>query len=108
MSYQRCRWYDFYPRLAFAFKLLSLAPGGMRKNAIRELQRLLDEQWGLPDEMAAFRSGSVPRTPAVSGKRWYDADPEAMRTVELLKNSPDQMKKRVADLLLAFLALKSA
>lgn len=100
MSYQLCRWYDPYPRLAFALKLLYLAPGAVQTRASRELQRFIEEQWGAPHARKALQEIKV----TSRGNRWYDEDPETAQTVELLKNSPEFLKSRVADTLLEILA----
>ncbi len=100
MSYQLCRWYDPYPRLAFALKLLYLAPGAVQARASRELQRFIEEQWGASHARKALQEIKA----TSGGKRWYDEDPETAQTVELLKNSPEFLKSRVADTLLEILA----
>ncbi len=104
MSYQLCRWYDPYPRLAFALKLLYLAPGGVQAKVARELQRFLEEQWGTSQARKALQEV---RSKA-RGNRWYDEDYETAQTVELLKNSPESLKSRVADTLLEILVAQSA
>lgn len=99
MSYQLCRWYDPYPRLAFALKLLYLAPGALQVQASRELRDFLTEQWGAKHtEQVLQELKSKER-----GKRWYDEDLETAHTVELLKTSPAFLKSRVADTLLEIL-----
>lgn len=99
MSYQLCRWYDPYPRLAFALKLLYLAPGALQNRASKELQHFLDEQWGTAaTERVRYESAAKPK-----GQRWYDEDRDTAQTVELIKNSPEALKSRVADTLLAIL-----
>lgn len=103
MSYQLCRWYDPYPRLAFALKLLSLAPGSMRTEATRHMRRFLVEQWDTPQVRKALLEIKVKR----QGKRWYDADEETAQTVELLRRSPEYLKGRVADTLLEILGAES-
>jgi hypothetical protein len=99
LSYQLCRWYDPYPRLAFALKLLYLAPGGLQVRASKELRRFLTEQWGavhIEKMLQGFKS-------RLNGKRWYDEDVETAQTVELLRQSPEFLKSRVADTLLEIL-----
>ena len=104
MSYQLCRWYDPYPRLAFALKLLYLAPGPVQTKVARELQHFLEDQWGTPQARKALNEV---RSKA-KGNRWYDEDYETSQTVELLKNSPESLKSTVADTLLAILMAQSA
>ncbi|MCE3236657.1 MAG: hypothetical protein K0Q50_2848 [Vampirovibrio sp.] len=104
MSYQLCRWYDPYPRLAFALKLLYLAPGAVQVKAARELQRFMEEHWETSQARKAIQEIKV----TSRGKRWYDEDPETFQTVELLKNSPEFLKSRVADTLLEILSSDSA
>lgn len=100
MSYQLCRWYDPYPRLAFALKLLYLAPGNLQAKVAQELRSFLDEQWGTQhtERLLYETLGKRP------GNRWYDEDLETAHTVELIKNSPDTLKTTVADTLLAILS----
>jgi hypothetical protein len=95
MSYQLCRWYDPYPRLAFALKLLYLAPQTLKARATRELISYLDEQlgWDLVEASLPIRGG-----------RWYDEDQQTAQAVELLRNSPESLKSRAADALLEILA----
>ena len=104
MSYQLCRWYDPYPRLAFALKLLYLAPGPMQNKASRALLSFLDEQWEAPQARRAFQEMRSKPT----GKRWYDEDYDIYQTVELLKNSPEPLKSRLAEKLLEILMAQSA
>ncbi len=93
MSYQSCRWYDPYPRLAFALKLLYLAPNDLQARAAQELQMFLQEHWGMQEAHVQL-----------PGKRWYDEDRRTAQTVELIKNTPEALKTRVADKLLAILS----
>ena len=100
MSYQLCRWYDPYPRLAFALKLLYLAPGTVQVKVAREVQHFLEEQWGSSHARKAIQEVKT----KAKGKRWYDEDLQTAQTVELLKNSPEFLKSRVADTMLEILA----
>ncbi|WP_373532353.1 hypothetical protein [Vampirovibrio sp.] len=104
MSYQPCRWYDPYPRLAFALKLLYLAPGAMRIHVFRQAQRFLMEQWDTPQLRSVLLGTDI----KAKRNRWYDQDPETAQTVELLKNSPDFLKSLVADNMLKVLLAESA
>lgn len=104
MSYQLCRWYDPYPRLAFALKLLYLAPGAVQVKAARELQRFMEEHW----ETSHARKVLQEIRTTSRGKRWYDEDQETFQAVELLKNSPEYLKSRVADTLLEILSSDTA
>jgi hypothetical protein len=99
VSYQLCRWYDPYPRLAFALKLLYLAPGALQTRASRELRHFLAEQWGATPTEKILRELKANSR----GQRWYDEDMETAHTVELLKSSPEFLKSRVADTLLGIL-----
>ena len=96
MSYQPCRWYDPYPRLAFALKLLYLAPGSVQVRAARHVKRFLEEQWDNPQASKAFLQLKFQS----NGKRWYDEDGETAQAVELLRKSPEYLKSRAADTLL--------
>lgn len=104
MSYQPCRWYDPYPRLAFALKLLYLSPGPTQVAVVRQVQRFLVEQWDAPQVSQVLQDIRVRN----SGNRWYDQHEETAQTVELLKNSPDFLKSRVAENLLQVLMAESA
>ena len=104
MSYQLCRWYDPYPRLAFALKLLYLAPGHVQTKVARELQGFLEGEWGTAQARKALQEVRS----KTKGNRWYDEDYETSQTVELLKNSPESLKSRVADTLLEILMAQSA
>lgn len=104
MSYQPCRWYDPYPRLAFALKLMSLAPGAVRARAAGQLRRSIVEAWDTPQARNALLGIKI----KANGGRWYDVDQETAQAVELLKNSPDFLKSRVADTLLEMLMAESA
>lgn len=105
MSYQLCRWYDPYPRLAFALKLLYLSPSYVQTNVARELMRFMEEQWGMAQVRKVLKEL---RTTPTKGNRWYDEDHETAETVELMKNSPEYVKSRVADTLLEILMAQSA
>lgn len=104
MSYQLCRWYDPYPRLAFALKLLYLAPGALQVHASRELRRFLTDQWGATHTEKVLKD----LTSKTKGQRWYDEDLETAQAVELLKSSPEFLKSRVADTLLEILCAEQA
>ena len=95
MSYQSCRWYDPYPRLAFALKLMYLAPRQLKMRAMKELVEYLDEHLG---------QDSLTRQGLNRKNRWYDEDQQAAIAVELLKQSPESVKTRAADALLAILS----
>lgn len=76
----------------------------MQNRAARELQRFMDEQWGPAEaEKVRFHAAEQPR-----GKRWYDEDLETAQAVELIKNSPEALKSRVADTLLEILTADCA
>lgn len=104
MSYQLCRWYDPYPRLAFALKLLYLVPGHVQTKVARELRGVLEQEWGVAQARKALQEVRA----KAKGNRWYDEDFETSQTVELLKNSPETLKSRVADTLLEILMAQSA
>jgi hypothetical protein len=104
VSYQLCRWYDPYPRLAFALKLLYFAPSPVQVQAARQLKRFLEEEWGTAHARKALQEVRA----KAKGKRWYDEDLETAQAVELLKNSPEFLKSRVADTLLAILSADQA
>ena len=104
MSYQLCRWYDPYPRLAFALKLLYFAPAPVQVRAARQLKRFLEEEWGSGQARKALQDMKS----KAKGKRWYDEDWETAQAVELLKNSPEFLKSRVAETLLAILSADHA
>jgi hypothetical protein len=90
--------------LAFALKLLYFAPAPVQVQAARQLQRFLEEEWGTAQARKALQEVKA----KFRGKRWYDEDQETAQTVELLKNSPEFLKSRVADTLLAILSAEDA
>jgi hypothetical protein len=99
MSYQQCRWYDPYPKLAFALKLLYLSPQGLQRQALQDLRSFLTHEWG-ERQMHHLLSRHKP----VSLKhRWYDEDPQTAGTLDLIKESTSSFKNRVADQLLKLL-----
>ena len=64
----------------------------------------MDENWGSTHaERVLYQAASKPK-----GKRWYDEDLETAHTVELIKNSPESLKSRVADTLLEILTADPA
>jgi hypothetical protein len=103
MSYQLCRWYDPYPKLAFALKMLYFAPGSVQRRAMAEVQRFVDEQW----ETVHVQRQLQEKKPFLRGNRWYDTHAETAKTVELIKNSPDKLKQRVGEALLTILAAEN-
>jgi hypothetical protein len=72
--------------------------------ATRQLQRFLEEEWGSLQARKALQDVKA----KAKGNRWYDEDQETAQTVELLKNSPEFLKSRVADTLLAILSAEDA
>lgn len=102
MSYHVCRWYDPYPRLAFALQMLSLAPPAIQTQVSRQLHCFLVDQWGATQTERVLNRAHL----FSSGKRWYDADPQTAFTLELIKSSPQLLKHRVADTLLELLRLE--
>ena len=89
MSYQVCRWYDPYPRLSFALKLLYLAPEQLRERVIQRVMGLLNHPLGKNS-----------RASRPSGNRWYDRSESAACFVEVLKQSPDSLKQLSAEQIL--------
>ncbi len=104
LSYHLCRWYDPYPRLAFALQMLSLAPSTIQGQVARQLHCFLVEDWG------ATQTDRISNRVHLfsAGKRWYDANPDTAFTLELIKSSPQLLKNRVADRLLEILSKSSA
>ncbi|MBK8189152.1 MAG: hypothetical protein IPK79_01730 [Vampirovibrionales bacterium] len=90
---RRCRWYDAYPRLAFAMQLLHLSPQRLRCEALEELSALLDEMTG-PLQAGVFDYDGL-------HNRWYDdpADEEAV-AITRLKAAPGRVKDVAAERLL--------
>ena len=103
VSYHLCRWYDPYPRLAFALKLLYLAPSTVQTRVSRQLRRFLAEQWGATQTERISQAVKA----LSNGKRWYDQDPDTAFLMELLRSSPAFLKSRVADTLLEILCANS-
>lgn len=104
MSYQLCRWYDPYPKLAFALKMLYFAPDGLQRKALAEMRRFVDEQW----ETAYLRQIQEKQPQQGGGNRWYDTHAQSAKTFELLKNGPDTLKHRVGEALLTILSGETA
>lgn len=111
-QYHACRWYDPYPRLAFAMKLLDVAPQHVRSRAWdyvlaeidacerawqadhhegdrpwREDQAALDGAWLLAGE----------------GQRHYDQEARSVQALFKLKQAPESLKLRLAEGLLRLL-----
>ncbi len=97
MSYRPCRWYDPYPRLAFAFKLLRLAPQQVRQMVLEEFALFMDLHWG---EVAKDQWVLPPHN------RWYDLSDDVSRSLERIRHGNDHLKEVSADQLLS--ALKQA
>ncbi len=76
----------------------------MRLTVARQIQRFLVEQWDTPQVRKVLQEIRV----KANGNRWYDQDQETAQTVELLKNSPDFLKSRVAENMLQLLLAESA
>ncbi len=95
MSYQHCRWYDPYPKLAFAFKLLYLAPRHIRRKVLEDLVGFL--------AIHAGKTHAAATVPA-SANRWYDLSADVTGTLELIKQSPESLKHLSADRMLSDLA----
>lgn len=71
-----------------------LAPSHLKTRAVQELIGYLDQQL----EREASHSLKPDRK-----NRWYDEDQKTAHAVELLRASPESIKTRVADTLLAVL-----
>jgi hypothetical protein len=93
-----CRWYDPFPRLAFAMQMLYLSPDAVREGVTRELSQELCERIGLED-------ASSP--PLRVGHRWYDRSLELCKLFELIKHSPDGLKEFAAERILDSLERKA-
>ena len=104
MGYQLCRWYDPYPQLAFALKMLYFAPRNLQTKAMTEIQKFVDEQW----ETVHIQRQLQATKPQSKGNRWYDVHAETAKTVELIKNSPENLKQRIGETLLAILTAEAA
>ncbi len=100
MSYQVCRWYDPYPRLAFALKLLYLAPQPLQVKAAHSLESFFQENLGL---RRILKSAAPLHALPDIGKRWYDNSEATSQAVELLKTCPESLKSQIADRLLQVL-----
>jgi hypothetical protein len=96
MRYQACRWYDPYPRLAFALKLLYFSPQEARQQAVSEMERYLDQLLG-----QAHQSKVLPHR--AMANRWYDENDATSRLLERLKHGPNSLKNVFADKLIAVL-----
>ncbi|MBX2861828.1 MAG: hypothetical protein KTR14_11390 [Vampirovibrio sp.] len=95
-QYHPCRWYDPYPRLAYALKLMYFAPKVLQEKAVKELSSLLVSHFATP-----FKQPEKPDYKSnFAGNRWYDVSDEATETVEMLKLSPDSLKELSANQLI--------
>lgn len=91
MSYRQCRWYDPYPGLTFALKLISLMPP---KN--QSLIGVCLNEYLTQRHIARICSESH------SGKqsRWYDSIDPLFESLEKLKLTPDVIKFQSTDFLM--------
>jgi hypothetical protein len=104
MAYQVCRWYDAYPRLAFAMRLLGLAPSAVREQVLRELGAFLERHYH--GKAAQWRQGVAAADQSAStrrGKRRSDGSDETLRVLEQLRYSPAAVKAASADRILLLL-----
>jgi hypothetical protein len=99
VSYQACRWYDTHPRLAFALKLMYLAPQTVRESVTHKLMRFLDQQLD-PVLGRTVVTASV----TITGNRWYDQSAQTAVAFERLRRSPDLIKQQSAEALLTYLS----
>jgi hypothetical protein len=99
MSYQTCRWYDPYPRLAFALKLLYIAPKTLQQQAFQDLRTYLNHEWGEVRTTELLKGLLL----TSQGQRWYDEDPQTAGVVELLRNAAPALKTRATEKLLGIL-----
>jgi hypothetical protein len=99
MNYRLGRWYDPYPRLAFAFQMLDFAPAAIRQQSISKLRQVLMECF---DESS---SAVISQPEQGKGHRWYDQfeGEDVSCLMGMLKSSPDSVKDRAADTLLGVL-----
>lgn len=103
MRYQACRWYDPYPRLAFALKLLYFSPLERCEFATQKMSQFLDSYLGENNRPLVNRLGAP-----ISANRWYDRTEETSRLIERMKQSPDSLKTVCADKLMALLTHTAA
>lgn len=107
-QYQACRWYDPYPRLAFALKLLYFAPQHKQIALAKEINVYLDQILGKRASLMKQRQRHFePSALEKSFTRWYDRDQELQTVVERLKALPDTLKNAVADRVIAKLTQQS-
>ncbi|MEM0951176.1 MAG: hypothetical protein AAGI66_03420 [Cyanobacteria bacterium P01_H01_bin.74] len=116
MVYQLCRWYDLYPRLSFALKLLYLSPATVQAKANHQLIILLKKT--VENELVNQPPDHVSNTTepkqinltenSPAQNRWYDDSSDSTNAFEVLKKAPDFVKHQVADLLLNFLMEETA
>ncbi|MBY0450889.1 MAG: hypothetical protein K2X01_09730 [Cyanobacteria bacterium] len=100
MSYHHCRWYDPYPRLVFALKLLFFAPRAQQQAVVADLLGLLIGQLGTEPELNPGRSSQTATRSKKIGSRWYDQIENATDWMGLLAASPESLKLMTADWLL--------
>ncbi len=105
MSYHHCRWYDPYPRLVFALKLLFFAPRVQQQAIVADLLGLLIEQLGTKPELNQGRTSQTASGSKRIGSRWYDHLENAADWMGLLATSPESLKLMTADWLLDALCL---
>lgn len=104
MRYQACRWYDPYPRLAFALKLLYFSPKEHQDFAAREMIQLMDRYLGATAHAHKTNGKASDR----AFKRWYDRSTDTAQLIERLKQSPDSLKTLFADKLISCLTSQPA
>ncbi|MGE0199403.1 MAG: hypothetical protein AB7P76_00390 [Candidatus Melainabacteria bacterium] len=97
-SYQMGRWYDAYPQLAFAIKVLQWSPVTLQQEAVDALDALFVTTLGVDD---------VADNPDLRGLRWYDHTANGWR-VAMLQHLPVSLKKQAAETLMRVLNQSSA
>ncbi|MBY0403295.1 MAG: hypothetical protein K2X66_05305 [Cyanobacteria bacterium] len=115
MSYQPCRWYDPYPRLAYALKLLYFSSSEQSAFAIQQLSEFLDHYQNGTDSTGTKvllqkrkrQLSLASNTQTDLKNRWYDQSGEISSLIERIKQSPDFMKNRLADRLISLLTQSS-
>ena len=94
------RWYDKDPYLSQMMKILEGLPSTIQADIAQDLlQIVMDKQRHNDDGKIAYLNNNLPP----QYRRWYDANPNLLSSIEILKNADEKTKKEICESVMEYL-----
>ncbi len=94
------RWYDEDPYLSPVMKILEKLPVDIQESVAQDLvQIVMSAHNGQNDTKIEYLNNNL----RDSYRRWYDANPNLLSSIEILKTADNKTKKEVCESVLEFL-----